>query len=58
VSWRLSGLESGGVGGHLLVMIERLKLGRWHVFDGAVETAMIPLKEACEIGCCGALPET
>jgi hypothetical protein len=51
-------LESGGVGGHLLVMIERLKLGRWHVFDGAVETAMIPLKEACEIGCCGALPET
>jgi hypothetical protein len=42
VLWRLCGLEQCGVSDVALGMGERLKLGRWHVVDGAVEAPTIP----------------
>jgi hypothetical protein len=35
-------LESRGLVGLALVMVERFVLGWWHVTNGAVETAMVP----------------
>ena len=38
-------MESRGVGDHVLVMAERIKVGRWHVADSAVQTPVIRLVE-------------
>ena len=35
-------MDSRGVVGRALVMIERLKLGRWHVAKSTVQTPVIP----------------
>jgi|SRR5579859_2676531 len=40
--WRLGGVESRGVVDRALVMVERLKLGWWHVANGAVQAPVIP----------------
>src|SRR5579859_2513138 len=42
VFWRLSGLESRGLVGRALVMIERLELGWWQVAKSTVQTPVIP----------------
>jgi hypothetical protein len=42
VSWRLGGVESRGLSGLALLMVEGLKLRRWQVADGAVQTVVVP----------------
>ena len=37
-------MESRGIGGHALVMVKRLELGRWDVANGILETpAILPV---------------